>query len=281
MSNLAQPLSFEKLDKRYRLRAELVAVSGLRVGAGKSMDAAATDQPVIRDALGQPYIPGSSLKGVLRSGLEAILRSLGRRDFWACGTFENRRRPSQGDAPRDPSLDRCVGDADVDQNRKIELAEVLKRSCTACSLFGSQFLAGRIFIHDLPRASGSPTEVRDGVGIDRDLGTAQAGIKYDVEVVPVGTRFKLEMLLENVDPLRLALVLQALQLLHQGELLLGGLTTRGLGRVKLDKVHLEHTNAARLLMGQGYETTSYEQELQKAGELLASHLDQAEEKSYA
>lgn len=260
MTAVPTPFSFEKLRSRYRLKADLVAASGLRVGAGKSFDAAATDQPVIRDALGRPYIPGSSLKGVLRSGLEAILRSLDRRDLWACETFES-------------SKQRCVGDSEQDRQRSnrrelLGLDEVLRRSCTACSLFGSQFLAGRVFIHDLPWTGGAPTEVRDGVGIHRDLGTAQPKIKYDVEVVPVGTRFRLEMLLENVDEVRLALVLQTLQLLDQGDLLLGGLTTRGLGRVQLENRSLERTDAARLLSGKGYKQLDYDAELETAGQRL-------------
>jgi CRISPR-associated RAMP protein (TIGR02581 family) len=261
MTAIPQPFTFEKLRVRYRLRAELVAVSGLRVGAGKSFDAAATDQPVIRDALGRPYIPGSSLKGALRSGLESILRGLGHKDLQACELFEKGRR--------------CVGDPDDDdkgrggrRRESITLADVVKGCCTACSLFGSPLLAGRVFVHDLPLLSGSSTELRDGVGIHRDLGTAQPSIKYDVEVVPTGTRFQLEMVLENVDPDRLALLLQTVELLHQGEILLGGLTTRGLGKVTLEKRSLEQTDAKLLLAGKGFKELDYPDQLKKAGERL-------------
>lgn len=264
MTALLQATSFEKLQTRYLLRAELVAVSGLRVGAGKSFDAAATDQPVMRDALGRPYIPGSSLKGSLRSGLEAVLRGLGREDLWACEIFDDKKI--------------CVGGSDADTKRArrgeaIPLEEVLERICTACSLFGSRHLAGRVFVHDLPRLSGSPTEIRDGVGINRDLGVAQPKIKYDVEVIPTGTRFQLEMLLENVDDIRLGLVLQALSLMSRGEILLGGLTSRGLGKVRIENPTLERTSADRLLRGLDFEELDYAAELESSGRRLGALLD--------
>lgn len=233
-----QPSTFERLETRYRYRAELVTVTGLRIGAGKRFDAAATDQPVMRDALSRPYIPGSSLKGSLRSGLEAILRGLDRTDLWACDIF----------------VEPCVGfpeksgpDKGRSQQPKILLKEVQEKICTACSLFGSPLLAGRVYVHDLKRLSGSATEIRDGVGIDRDLGTARSGVKYDTEVVPTGSRFELEMVFENVDPVRLGLILQTMELLHQGQILLGGLTTRGLGRVALDRRSLQRTEPKYLL----------------------------------
>ena len=277
MSGIPNPYSFEKLRVRYRLRADLVARTGLRVGAGKSFDAAATDQPVIRDALGYPYIPGSSLKGALRSGLESILRGLDLDEagVWACNLFE--------DGPR------CIGDAKKDEERQkrnqpIPLEEVLERTCTACSLFGSSFLAGRIFISDLFRASGAPTELRDGVGLDRDLGTASPGIKYDVEVVPAGTCFKLEVLIENVDQVRLALALQALELLDEGEILLGGMSSRGLGRVKLENCSLERTDPTRLLNLEGnrYEALDYGATLKESrAELLLHIVGEKEDEAHA
>lgn len=259
MTSMHDPWSFERLQKRYRLKAELEAVTGLRVGAGKRFDAAATDQPVLRDALGQPYIPGSSLKGCLRSGLEAPLRSLGLKDLWACDLFQ----------------EPCIGPSEEKsrQQKEIPLADILAGICTACSLFGSPHLAGRIFVHDLPRISGSAPEVRDGVGIDRDLGTARDKIKYDVEVVPAGSCFELEMVFENVDEMRLALTLQALEMLHQGDILLGGLTTRGLGRVQLKSRRLESTDAKRLLSGQGYEELDYHQTRRHGEALLLAFID--------
>lgn len=55
-----------------KITATLVLKSGLHIGAGDSeMRIGGTDSPVVKDPLtGQPYIPGSSLKGKIRSLLE-------------------------------------------------------------------------------------------------------------------------------------------------------------------------------------------------------------------
>ncbi len=273
------PASFEKLLCRHRLRAELVTVTGLRIGAGKNHDAAATDQPILRDAFGRPYLPGSSLKGCLRSTLEAILRSLDRRanrNLWACEIFE---RGQTGPDGFRHGGGRCVGDSLDDQKlaskgKEIPLQQILERTCTACSLFGSSHLAGRVFIHDLPWLGDDPRiDLRDGVGIDRDLGTAAPKVKYDFEAVPPGSRFQLEIICENLDPeggnVRLALLLATLDLLHRGEILLGGLSRRGLGRVQLANPTLEWTNAERLLSFQGYDNRpTYQEQVASAQKTL-------------
>src|SRR6202165_6117735 len=60
-----------KLIGKLLLEGELHCETGLHVGAGKgSLEIGSSDNPVIKDAFGRPYIPGSSLRGRLRSLLE-------------------------------------------------------------------------------------------------------------------------------------------------------------------------------------------------------------------
>ena len=60
-----------KLIGKLLLEGELHCETGLHVGAGKgSLEIGSSDNPVIKDAFGRPYIPGSSLRGKLRSLLE-------------------------------------------------------------------------------------------------------------------------------------------------------------------------------------------------------------------
>src|SRR5260370_13611602 len=60
-----------KLIGKLLLEGELHCEPGLHVGAGKgSLEIGSSDNPVIKDAFGRPYIPGSSLRGRLRSLLE-------------------------------------------------------------------------------------------------------------------------------------------------------------------------------------------------------------------
>src|SRR5919205_1459670 len=60
-----------RLIGKLLLEGELQCETGLHVGAGKgSLEIGSSDNPVIKDAFGRPYIPGSSLRGRLRSLLE-------------------------------------------------------------------------------------------------------------------------------------------------------------------------------------------------------------------
>lgn len=62
----------KKLVKHIELKGKLVAVTGVRIGAGGStLEIGGLDNPILRHPVTrEPYIPGSSLKGKLRSLLE-------------------------------------------------------------------------------------------------------------------------------------------------------------------------------------------------------------------
>src|SRR6476660_6086405 len=60
-----------KLIRKLILEGELHCETGLHIGAGKgTLEIGGADNPVVKDAFGRPYIPGSSLRGRLRSLLE-------------------------------------------------------------------------------------------------------------------------------------------------------------------------------------------------------------------
>lgn len=60
---------------KIRVTSTLIAETGLHIGGGgENLDIGGLDKPVIRDPLTQfPYLPGSSIKGKLRSILERLL----------------------------------------------------------------------------------------------------------------------------------------------------------------------------------------------------------------
>ena len=68
-------LEQKKLLGKFRLTSTLIIATGLHIGGGgENLDIGGLDKPIIRDPLTQyPYIPGSSLKGKLRSILERLL----------------------------------------------------------------------------------------------------------------------------------------------------------------------------------------------------------------
>ena len=63
-----------KLIGKLIIDGEITCQTGLHIGAGKgSLDIGGADNPVVKDAYGMPYIPGSSLRGRLRSLLGSPL----------------------------------------------------------------------------------------------------------------------------------------------------------------------------------------------------------------
>src|SRR5438477_13160132 len=79
---------FETLSRRVVLRGTVELASGLHIGSGRVAAVSESDNPVVKDFFGRPYVPGSSLKGTLRAAVEGLLRGLERKDAWACDPLE-------------------------------------------------------------------------------------------------------------------------------------------------------------------------------------------------
>lgn len=253
-------MSFEKLTSRVTIRGRLVAETGLHIGAGSSsIDPSATDSPVIRDARGLPFIPGSSLKGALRAHLESVVRSLSRNGFESCDPLVDPCIPSEKSGAKDgikeikEEAERAAttdGRLDRVQYDDRLTAEIEKRSCVVCQLFGSPWLSSRVLIKDSFLAEpgwAGRVELRDGVGIDRDTETARKGVKYDFEVVPATTSFSVEIVVENADGDLTGLLAVGLREMEQGRVALGGKTTRGLGAIRLTPSEIEVVDNTDLL----------------------------------
>ncbi|MCX7621834.1 MAG: RAMP superfamily CRISPR-associated protein, partial [Acidimicrobiales bacterium] len=206
------------------LDIEIETRSGLRIGGPSDRDT--TDIPVHRNPDGQPIIPGSSLKGVLRSTGERILRA---KSVRTCDVFD----------------DPCGGKP---SEREVKEAEL----CWCCQLFGSAHRAGRFFAADLLPSGGVETVVRDGVGINRQELKAQDKVKFDYEVVPPGVVFRGKVRIEDRRPGDLGLLLGLFELFELGVVGLGGGTTRGLGSVGCRVVRVEELVASTWKPGNGF-----------------------------
>jgi CRISPR-associated RAMP protein (TIGR02581 family) len=226
------PFGHHQLHNRYRFRGRLQLVTPLRLSSGTASEV--SDAPLMRDRAGTIYIPGSSLRGAVRSELERVLAAVGTAaGLSACTLFT--------DAGSDPGACLSASKAKRDKlgalgDEEEAAAYVGANLCDLCKLFGSAVYASRLVIEDAYPAAGSlpsaRTQVRDGVGIDRDTGTAAEGVKFNFEVLEPGVGFELRLEVENVgDKDRLLLDL-VLSLLRQG-LTVGGKRAAGLGRVQL------------------------------------------------
>lgn len=246
MSNPAA--DFHRLESRLRLRGVLETKTALRIGSGGGGDLDASDLPVLRDADGYPLIPGSSLKGVVRSTVEALVRGADvtnrSHGVWTCDPFAGDGEP-----------DRACGWHDSNRRNR---EEALKTDhCAVCRLFGSHVIASHVRFSDallsdlqaVKHRGRVPVEVRDGVAIDRDLRTAHGGQKYDFEVIAPGTRFDLEVFVENPRDWLMGLLVIGFDQVADGFSALGGFTSRGLGRVAIQWTDMTRVDARSLLQG--------------------------------
>ena len=131
---------FDKFQSRLNLEGEIETLTAIRIGAGRSTAVVGSDLPVVRDAAGFPYIPGSSFKGVLRSYVESILRSLSPKTGVVCNPIHD----SEQCIPRGEMANlRKQRNAQNWSNSKFN-AEILQNTCWVCKLFGSLWYASKI-----------------------------------------------------------------------------------------------------------------------------------------
>lgn len=228
------------LRNRYVFDGKLVTTTGLHIGGGKAT-LSHTDSPVVLTPDGLPFIPGSSLKGTLRSTIEKLVApfppSLG---LHTCG-LPAEENPDES-CPTARSKTIALERRRSDPGRAEQITrEAREKLCHTCQLFGSPFAAARITINDLyllnDEWSGS-TQIRDGVAIDRDSETAKSGLKYDFEVVPSTTTFGLHLVIENATDRDLQLISIGLSEFISGFGGVGGLRSRGLGACKLEGLEI-------------------------------------------
>ena len=170
------------------------------------------------------YIPGSSLKGVMRSHAERLLTSEG--------------------LAITPTFDK---EAWKVFNQRTKADEAHRGTCPLGRTFGSLNLKSRTAVTDFLPGGHSPVgssdrrrqlelannvEIRNGVAIDRLLGSASGGALFDREAVVQG-RFDGRIVLRNAQLYQLALVLLVLRDLDEGFLQLGSSTSRGHGFVSV------------------------------------------------
>lgn len=176
------------------------------------------------------YFPGTSLKGVLRSHLERISRTL--QPNSVCIPYydpgkQDIKIPVDGERQSHGCGFRSRG------NGKDPSAAAYSDSCAACRLFGSLKFAGRFSISDAYPLEGHAPQIeqRNGVGIDRFTGGTVKGVLFDLQVL-VGGKFEAKIRMFNFELWQLAALNLLLTDLRDEILQIGSGRSRGLGRVR-------------------------------------------------
>lgn len=231
-----------KLEARIFIAFNIQADTGLHIGGtNANIEIGGVDKAVIRDVLtNRPYIPGSSLKGKMRSLLEKY------------GGLIQNQRISQG------YIHSCSAN------------DGTYPTCDVCQVFGvpgdrTFGTPTRIVVRDTHMSASEArrieetartdlpyTEVKTEVAIDR---VTSAANPRQMERVPAGTVFGPGQIIYSIfsgdecdpraDIARLQTVVTGLQLVEDDYL--GGLGTRGSGRVSLRDIEVTIRPASNYL----------------------------------
>ncbi len=221
-----------KLKNISTITATIELKTGLHIGAGDTeMHIGGIDNTVIKNPLtNKPYIPGSSLKGKIRSLLE-----------WRSGAVQE--APLQYEDVNDnnekyvlPIL-QLFGTSGSDQLSDAEAAKIgpTRLAFWDCPL-------NEEWTNALNEDNLLPTEVKSENSINRISGTAQ-NPRFS-ERVPAGAEFDFKLAVKNLDTDSgdlLDTVLAGLKLLEMDSL--GGSGSRGYGKVAFKNIKIDGQDA--------------------------------------
>lgn len=227
-----------KLVGKLILEGDLTCETGLHIGAGKgALEIGGADNPVIKDAFGMPYIPGSSLRGRIRALLEQALGMAVPGELVYLSKRKGQEvRIHQSDRPddevcllfgRNPGrMEKAGGDA----------ADHVSATPARLAVYDAPLVAESITPQMRENLDDELTEVKSENAVDRI--TSQANPRT-LERVPAGARFKVRMVLDILCVEDHALpprVIEGMRMLEDDSL--GGGGSRGSGRVKFSDLKL-------------------------------------------
>lgn len=218
-----------KLEKVIEIKSKLVLKTGLHIGAGGSeMHIGGVDNSVVKHPIKQsPYIPGSSIKGKMRTLLEWLSGEvkegpLGLHDY------------QYAKNPHDVKMILSMFGISGGDNKSSDIADIGVSRLSFWDCFLEKEWEENILNDNL-----SLTEVKSENTINRI--TSIAGHPRQVERVPEGAVFDFRLMLKvfsgDSEVELLNLVKKGLRLLELDSL--GGSGSRGYGKIKFEKLEID------------------------------------------
>jgi len=220
------------------LEGEIHCQTGLHIGAGKgSLEIGGADNPVVKDAFGIPYIPGSSLRGRLRSLLEQTLGLAVPSELVYLSKRKGQEvRIHQSDRPDDEIC--VIFGRNPGRVEKVsgEAMEAPLATPARLTVYDAPLIVDSITPQMRENLDDELTEVKSENAVDRI--TSQANPRT-LERVPAGAKFRFRIVLDVLcveDKPLLTTVAEGLRLLEDDAL--GGGGSRGNGRVAFGALSL-------------------------------------------
>jgi CRISPR-associated protein Csm3 len=164
---------FDIIKSTVDIEGFFINLTPLRVGSGKETNLEASADLAVYRIGNYIVVPGSSIKGVLRSYAESLLRGMGVdvHDPWEYQKIEKEFEK--------------VGDAS-------------QKPCVICGIFGSTNLMSHLVVFDATPAETPKLFIKTGIAIDRDFAAVRPGVLYSEELVPPNVRWRLHIRLTNI-----------------------------------------------------------------------------------
>lgn len=221
-----------KLDKIAKLQGQIELVSGLHIGSGNTeMHIGGTDNPVIKNPVtNRPYIPGSSLKGKMRSLMEwhAGVVGVAKGKPLGIGHIDQ----LNGERAKGIEILRLFGYAPGGTNDDPALVDEIGPTRLAfwdCDLDPS-------WVEEMHSKNLLLTETKMENSIDRIKGTAEN--PRNTERVPSGAQFKFQLTIKVIDGEDLLEpVLTGLKLVELSGI--GGSISRGYGKLLFRDLNID------------------------------------------
>src|SRR5438445_9251546 len=231
-----------KLIGKLILEGALHCETGLHIGAGKgSLEIGGSDNPVVKDAAGRPYIPGSSLRGKIRSLLEQFSGvAIPSEMVYISRRKGQEVRIHQSDKPDDDICLLFGRNAGRMERVTGEPLDSHNASPARLAVFDAPLEMDSITPPMRENLDDELTEVKSENAIDRI--TSQANPRT-LERVPAGARFRVRFIMDvlcDEDAPLFSHLLQGMRLLEDDAL--GGGGSRGSGRVRFSNLNLVWRN---------------------------------------
>lgn len=231
------------LKGKYIIKCKIKAITGLHIGEGNnSLEIGGIDNAVVKDAEGKPYIPGSSLKGKMRSLMEFAEGKV-RENLMVVAKWGNRKGEERvpeiclhmcgdKDCPVCGLFGRNHGSHDLKNGEKVDFSDAV--------------IPTRLIVRDAKLIEESITEdIKENLDLEwtevkfensLDRITSKANPRQS-ERVPAGAEFSAEFVVNRYEVDKeddksnyLKKLIKAMKLLEDDYL--GGQGTRGNGKVK-------------------------------------------------
>ncbi len=217
----------DKIEIRLIISGTIKLTSQLHIGMGDNYSQYSPESGILLAKLGEdgeisvPYIPNTSLKGILRSEAERIAYAFSKTDPYAnylCNGFP-------------------------DQMCDVEGGDKGDEPCAICRIFGTNGLGAHFIISDaLPTQETIETydtKLKPGIAINRKRQVTRDKSLFFIETLQPGAEFDFQMIINNISrelkPIEFK-ILRALFSMVQKELLsIGGKRSTGMGTFHLKK----------------------------------------------